>query len=485
MKRISSFLLGTLLCLLVAPVAQAAPAPDDLVGWWKLDEEANSTVVVDSSNSPANGVFSGAKIDQEGLFGRSYKFDGTNDYVEVVDPGTTSKFDVDLVTLEAWIKLDEDKSGFQNIVRKGHHGDRTYGLDLDNGKLRGFVNKTSAGGGTATIATDSDKLPLGKWIHVAMTYDGTNLKIYVDGQLEKSSSTVAGNIYDNNLSIRIGGQKSTDTGGALAFKGWIDEVRIWKVALTQDELLDNFDGVFGDADFCPNTTAETEFTPQAVNRWWWNGTSWGSVQNEGKKSKKWMKSDDITMKMTHGCSCTQILDKIEDLTRANMEGHRKFGCSKSVIEDFIADVSDGTFDGLKHLEEVMVPNDETVITTTSSIDPLETYVLRARGTYKFANWAGEPKADAKCSYRGTADPLGLSDWVSGDLLPAPYKNFLEVRVNGEVSDWGVPSGTCNSDTNIYTKEYSGENSFDFRIYDGGAVSDNSGNIYVDIFAKLY
>lgn len=53
--------------------------------------------------------------------------------------------------------------------------------------------------------------------------------------------TTSGNIFDNNLSVRIGGQPASDSPGALAFKGLIDEVRIWNHALTAGEIAYNYD----------------------------------------------------------------------------------------------------------------------------------------------------------------------------------------------------------------------------------------------------
>jgi choice-of-anchor C domain-containing protein len=139
-------------------------------------------------------------------------------------------------------------------------------------------------------------------------------------------------------------------------------------------------------------------------------------------------------------------------------------------------------DGKRFIETVMVPSNESIISAKSEIKSTETYLLKARGTYVYATWAGNPVADAKCSYRGTADPLGLIGWVSGDNLPVSYTHYLETKINGSVVDWGVPSGTCSPKTNQYSMKMTGVDRLDFNIYDGGAVSDNSGNIRVDIYA---
>jgi hypothetical protein len=53
----------------------------------------------------------------------------------------------------------------------------------------------------------------------------------------------------------------------------------------------------------------------------------------------------FTMEMTHGCSCSQIIEIMSDVYGEEMEGHNKFGCSKGIIEDFINYVAYTKIDG--------------------------------------------------------------------------------------------------------------------------------------------
>jgi hypothetical protein len=211
------------------------PALPDLVGLWHFYDNA-----LDSSGNNNHGTVHGATY-VDGMFGKALSFDGINNYVEVTDPGIGSSLDVDRITIEAWIWIDPGLgTGQKNIVRKGYLGNRCYGLDIGlraAGEIAGWVNLGLAGGSTALIARGSVLSP-GSWYHVAMTYDGVNVCVYVDGTQVGISTTLSGNIFDNNLSVRIGGQPATDSGGALAFKGLIDEVRIWSSALTEDKLGD-------------------------------------------------------------------------------------------------------------------------------------------------------------------------------------------------------------------------------------------------------
>jgi len=238
--------------LVVIPV-KAAPGPG-LVGLWHFD---NVTTPVsypnplypkwtpDSSGLDNDGYLFPIEFEPtlvEGKFGNALSFDGINDYVAVRD---SSSLDVDRVTIEAWVYLgDSFPSGHRNIVRKGHTSQRCYGLDIYPGTspprtIRGWVNLGPSGGSTALVAY-GPSLATNTWYHVAMTYDGSNVRVYVDSVQVGMSSTTTGNIFDNDLSVRIGGQPSAESGGALAFKGKIDEVRIWNEALTAAQIQQSY-----------------------------------------------------------------------------------------------------------------------------------------------------------------------------------------------------------------------------------------------------
>ena len=205
-----------------------------LVGLWRFDGDATDS----SGNSNSGAVYQATYVNSP--MGQALSFDGENDYVNVLD--TNSSLDVDTITIEAWIYFDEKDllKVHRNLVRKGYYGDRCYGLSIGlraAGEIAGWINLGPSGGSGALVARGSVLSP-GFWHHVAMTYDGEVVRVYVDGAEDGISTTVSGDIFDNNLSMRIGGQPVSDKGGALAFKGLIDEVRIWNTALTEDQLGD-------------------------------------------------------------------------------------------------------------------------------------------------------------------------------------------------------------------------------------------------------
>jgi len=134
------------------------------------------------------------------------------------------------------------------------------------------------------------------------------------------------------------------------------------------------------------------------------------------------------------------------------------------------------------LEEVLI---ETVTVfpngTNCCSSVLETgkkYRLEASGTYRFANWGEAGIADAKYSLRiqGSYNPGPGPQWISGDVFPVPYTNYLELWVNGIPQDW-----TGDYISHIYSMDYDGDGSpVCFSILDD-AYGDNSGSLTVDIY----
>ena len=81
---------------------------------------------------------------------------------------------------------------------------------------------------------------MGEWHHVVGTYDGEEMKIYVDGKLEATSSVQSGQInYPDRVFFSIGAYK--DDNEDFVHKGMLDEVRLYDRALTEKEVLNNME----------------------------------------------------------------------------------------------------------------------------------------------------------------------------------------------------------------------------------------------------
>jgi len=211
-------------------------ASSGLVGSWSFDESTGTTVH-DSSGNGNNGTLINAPLWWNGKFGTALNFDGTDDYVEIPhnETLTSSNF-----TIEAWIYLSSDVVGTQaRIVSKQETISKSYSFDIfGNGYGGSTGNQLLSSIGTGATwynFLSTTHLSNQTWYHVAGTQEGTNSKIYIDGQLDKNGTTST-QTANNTGVLTIGCQKQTGTNATYFFNGTIDEVRIYNRALSQQEI---------------------------------------------------------------------------------------------------------------------------------------------------------------------------------------------------------------------------------------------------------
>jgi|GEM_PF-787873 len=163
----------------------------------------------------------------EGKFGHALEFDGRNDYLEILDSSVLEGFDS--VTLELW---SYQTGGYND---QGILGDDWITLRASDGASLYLYN--SSGGGSGYIGQVD--LTKGSWHHIVVTYDknqpSDNMKFYVDGNLQ-SYKNFSGSLRSGGSSLKI----STKPGSAKLWEGKIDEVRIWKRVLSEEEIMASY-----------------------------------------------------------------------------------------------------------------------------------------------------------------------------------------------------------------------------------------------------
>ena len=193
-------------------------------------EEAKGGTVVDASGNGNHGVLSGAKRTASGKFGRDLSFDGSNDWVTVNDSAT-----LDLttsMTLEAWVYPTTVSGNRTVLVKENAPGNSVYYLyantsdDSANTPLGGgvFAGQYQFVHGGSTLTANA-------WSHVAITYNGTTERLYVNGN-QVASKAQTGSIGGSSGALRIGGNSMWGE----YFKGRIDEIRIYNRALSATEI---------------------------------------------------------------------------------------------------------------------------------------------------------------------------------------------------------------------------------------------------------
>ena len=157
---------------------------------------------------------------------RSVYFDGVNDYIDMEDVLDLNDSDF---TISAWIKRGAS-SGNTSILSKR---DITYTEGYDfKVTSAGLIEFSWKNGGSQTVTSDF-VVPQNEWHQVAVIFNSGTANLYIDGILDKTAGSLNNPLdTDHSFFIAAAGK----TAPTALFEGNIDEVRIWDVALTVDQL---------------------------------------------------------------------------------------------------------------------------------------------------------------------------------------------------------------------------------------------------------
>ena len=205
-----------------ASATVSAAPPAGLVAAYAFNE-GTGTAVTDRSGTGNGGTISGATRTTSGKYGSALSFDGVNDWVTVAD---AASLDVGKVTVEAWVRPTA-LSSWRTVVFKERPGGLVYGLYGAQGGARS-LGQVDIGGERNALGP---AMTVNTWTHLAVTYDGSVLRLYVNGAAS-GTAVVAGTIPASTGPLRIGGNSVW----AEWFVGQIDEVRVYNRALSQAEV---------------------------------------------------------------------------------------------------------------------------------------------------------------------------------------------------------------------------------------------------------
>jgi hypothetical protein len=192
-------------------------------------EESGGSKVIDASGNGNHGTLSGTVRRSTKRFGTAMEFNGSSSMITVND-----SVSLDLtkgMTLQAWVyPTAKTLQTWHTVIAKEKSGGAPYGLYVTHDSTRAATIIEVAGTQKTLMPTGS--LPIGKWTHLAATYDGVTQRMFVNGT-QVDSRPQAGFIDVSDGKLRIGGNLTW----AEYFKGRLDEVRIYNRALSQAEIL--------------------------------------------------------------------------------------------------------------------------------------------------------------------------------------------------------------------------------------------------------
>ncbi|HGE70062.1 TPA: LamG domain-containing protein [Candidatus Poribacteria bacterium] len=208
-------------------IANLVVAQDkDLVAYWTFDEGAGRTVKDIVGNH--DGTFVGDPKWVQGKFGKALEFDGKASYVKVPDaPDLSMELDV---TYSVWFKptvtINSGNSSWRMISK---NNDYFLLFNYEQLGQLGWLIKDPTGTNHVVHSKTNEWLK-DTWYHAAGTFDGKELKIYVNGSLENTLQW-SGKAGTSKLDLWIGADDYPNY-----FPGAIDDFRIYKRVLNEAEI---------------------------------------------------------------------------------------------------------------------------------------------------------------------------------------------------------------------------------------------------------
>ena len=243
--------------------------PSGLVSWWPGGGNAN-----DIQGDNDGTLFNGATF-TSGRVGQAFSFDGNDDYVEVQNSPNLNP--TQQISVEAWYQPTSFAgNGTNSIVHKEYftHDPPSYQYHLGvTGNLypntpASFNFRVAVNGNLVSVVTGSNFWIPGNWYHLVGTYDGLEVKLYVNGVL-RASTPASGTMTDYGKNVLLGAFANLNRAGIDYTPGIIDEVSIYNRALTAQEIADIYNA--SSAGKCTNTPPPVCVNPPSGLLSWWPG----------------------------------------------------------------------------------------------------------------------------------------------------------------------------------------------------------------------
>ena len=203
-----------------------AQVPAGLVAGYSFDA-GSGTSAADSSGKGNTGTLANTTWTTSGKFGGALSFNGTSS--RVIFPDNTTLDLTNAMTLSAWVYPTSAGANWRTVILKENTSDLVYALYGSSNTS--FPQGMRVAGAVTNAASATSAPALNTWTHLAVTYDGANLRMYVNG-VQTGVVAATGNMANSALPLRIGGNAIWGE----YFTGRIDEVRVFNRALAASEV---------------------------------------------------------------------------------------------------------------------------------------------------------------------------------------------------------------------------------------------------------
>jgi len=205
-----------------------------LQGWWTMDgADTNATQLIDRSGNSNDATKTGTVGFKAGKIGMGAWQNGASGASYWNVPHNNTTLDItDRITIAGWVKYDTFSNSAQHadIVTKSL-GYYQLGAQINGGNTARFLLFNGANQTVDSVTV----LKVNTWYHLAGTWDKTEgkMRIYVNGNLENTTSNVTTAITPQTSVVNLGGDVQNNTNTA----GIIDDIRIYNRALSAKEIL--------------------------------------------------------------------------------------------------------------------------------------------------------------------------------------------------------------------------------------------------------
>jgi len=214
-----------------------------LIGWWRFNGESgeNSTFFRDWSSWGNNGACSGVNCPSftSGKFGNALDFDGSNDYVTVPNSAILNPSNI---TLEVWFNansggLEGQKPLIQKpyTIRAAPYYQYMLSLADTIGSPKAAEFYLTINGVLRYVEIKNLSYNYGQWHYLAGTYDGSTMKMYLDGNIV-GTTPIVGTISSYDTILEFGAYPNVVPSSSNVFNGKLDEARIHSRALSPEEI---------------------------------------------------------------------------------------------------------------------------------------------------------------------------------------------------------------------------------------------------------
>ena len=367
-------------------------------------DEASGDTVVDSVGAWNGTLMNGATREASSPWGGSaLKLDGVDDYVSI---DQTLLHDLPRGTIVANIYYDPSNNEMFTIVSQGNttYTALVFGIGTDGRPSAAMVSPSYQ----AQYLTSPDPVPMNTWVQLALTWDGAEWRIYVNGVPNGEVASTVTPRNDPNEPVKIG--RHNHIQGPFDAKGMVDDLAVYSRVLSASELqqlagvrsLYRFDEVSGDT------------VVDSVGAW--NGTLMNGATREA--SSPW------------GGSALK-LDGVDDYV--------------SIDKTLLHDLPQGTIAANVYCD----PSNNQMFTIVSQGDTTYTALVFGIGT------DGRPSAamvspSYQAQYLTSPDPVPMNTWVQLALTwdGAVWRIYVNGVPNGEVASTVTPRNDPNEPVKI-------------------------------------